>query len=65
LRPGGELIVVDFERIPGETRKWLLDHVRANKQTFRAEIEAAGFEFVEEVQIEGLVENYFLRFSRL
>jgi len=64
LRPGGELVVIDFERIPGETRDWLLEHVRANKQTFRKEIEQAGFVFIEEVEIEGLVENYFLRFRR-
>jgi len=64
LRPGGTLIVVDFERIPGVSRDWLLSHVRAGKEVFRAEIEAAGFEFVEELEIEGLEENYFLRFRR-
>jgi SAM-dependent methyltransferase len=64
LRPGGRLVVVDFERIPGVTREWLLDHVRADKATFRAEIEGAGFEFVDEVEIEGLEENYVLRFRR-
>ena len=64
LRPGGELVVVDFERIPGLSREWVLDHVRAGKEVFRAEIEAAGFRFVEEVEIPGLEENYFLRFRR-
>jgi len=38
--------------------------VRAGKQTFRAEIEANGFDFVEEVEVPGLEENYFLRFVR-
>jgi len=65
LRPGGYLYVVDFERIPGVSREWLLDHVRADKETFRAEIEEAGFTFVEEVDLPGLVENYMLRFRRL
>ena len=64
LRPGGSLVIVDFERIPGETREWLLGHLRADKKTFRAEVEEAGFEFVEEVKIEVLQENYFLRFRR-
>lgn len=64
MRPGGHLVVVDFERIPGVTREWLLDHVRAGKEVFRSEIEAAGFEFVEERPIRGLSENYFLRFVR-
>jgi len=64
LRPGGTMVVVDFERIPGKTREWLLDHVRAGKEVFRAEIEAAGFTLAEEVDVEGLEENYCLRFVR-
>lgn len=64
LRPGGTLVVIDFERIPGVSSDWILGHVRAGKQTFRAEIEAGGFDFVEEVQVPGLEENYFLRFVR-
>ncbi len=64
IRPGGSLVVVDFERVPGETRNWLLEHVRAGKEVFRREIESAGFRFEGEVPIEGLVENYVLRFRR-
>ncbi len=60
LRPGGALVVVDFERIPGVSPDWILKHVRAGKDEFRAEIEAAGFRFVEEVKL--MRENYFLRF---
>jgi ubiquinone/menaquinone biosynthesis C-methylase UbiE len=62
LRPGGMLVVVDFERIPGVSPDWILQHVRAGKDDFRREIEAAGFRFVEEVKL--MRENYFLRFSR-
>jgi predicted methyltransferase len=62
LRPGGTLVVVDFERIPGVSAEWILKHVRAGKAEFRAEIEAAGFRFVEEVSL--MRENYFLRFAR-
>lgn len=64
LRPGAELVVIDFERIPGVSREWVLGHVRADKQTFRAEIEGAGFAFVEELELSGLQENYVLRFRR-
>ena len=64
LRPGGQLAVIDFERIPGVSREWVLGHVRGDKQTFREEIERAGFVFVEEVEVEGFHENYFLRFRR-
>ena len=64
LRPGGRLVVIDFERIPGVTRDWLLDHVRAGKDVFRAEIEAAGFVFDRELDVKGLEENYVLEFHK-
>ena len=64
LRPGGELIVVDFDRVEGQSRQWILDHVRASADTFRREIEAAGFEFVEEVELDGMVDNFFHRYRR-
>lgn len=64
LSAGGELVIVDFERIEGKTPQWLLDHVRAGKEVFRAEIERAGFYFVEEIEIEGVEDNYILRFRR-
>ncbi len=65
LRSGGTLIVIDFERIPGVSRKWTLGHVRADKQQFTSEIERSGFRLVSEVNIPGLKENYFLRFEKL
>ena len=64
LKPGGRLVVVDFERIEGVSTDWVLGHVRAGKEVFRAELEAAGFEFRDEVEIEGLGENYLLRFTK-
>jgi len=64
LTPGGRLVIVDFKRIPGESREWVLDHVRAGQQTTRDEVEAAGFEFEDEVAIDGLKENYLLRFRK-
>jgi ubiquinone/menaquinone biosynthesis C-methylase UbiE len=64
LRPQGEMVVVDFDRQEGVSREWILSHVRDSKDTFRTEIEEAGFEFVEEVEIEGMVENFFFRFRR-
>jgi len=64
LRPGGELFIVDFERIPGVSRDWILGHVRAGKQTVIEEVTSYGFELVEEVDVAGLEENYSLRFRR-
>lgn len=64
LRPGGALVVIDFERIPGESEDWILEHMRADKDTFRKEILAAGFTSAEEITVEGLRDNYVLRFRR-
>lgn len=64
LRSGGRLAVIDFERIPGVSREWILGHVRAGKKVFRSEIEAEGFAFLDEIKIDGFRENYFLRFER-
>lgn len=62
LRPGGALIVVDFERIEGKSSAWVLEHVRAGKEEMVREIEAAGFRFAGEENF--LRENYFLKFVR-
>ncbi|MCP3905065.1 MAG: methyltransferase domain-containing protein [Planctomycetes bacterium] len=64
LRPGGHLVIIDFERIPGVSREWIFGHVRAGKDVFTAEIVASGFELVEEIDVDGLEENYCLRFRR-
>jgi SAM-dependent methyltransferase len=64
LRPGGRLIVVDFEREPGTSRDWVLEHVRAGRADTIAEIEGAGFRFVRELPVEGLDENYVVEFAR-
>jgi len=64
LRPGARLLLVDFERIPGVSREWVLDHVRAGSAEVRAEVEAAGFRFVRAVPVDGLSENYVLEFAR-
>jgi SAM-dependent methyltransferase len=64
LRAGGTLVIVDYERQPGKSSAWTLGHVRAGKEQVRQEIEAAGFQFVEEVKIPGFRETYFLRFRK-
>lgn len=65
IRPGGSLVLIDFERIPGKSPKWLLDHVRAGREVFQAEIEAAGFRLSDEIELDGLEDNYILRFERI
>ena len=63
LRAGGELVVVDFKRIPGQSSDWVTNHVRAGQEVFTAEIEAAGFKQTE--QIDLLKDNYLLRFRKV
>lgn len=62
LRPGGTLIVVDFERIEGKSSAWVMEHVRISKEEVIREIEAEGFRFTGKGDF--LRENYFLRFVR-
>ncbi len=64
LDQDGRLVVIDFERIPGVSRDWLLGHVRAGKEVFMDEIQAAGFELIAERKIPGFKENYFLEFRK-
>lgn len=64
LSEGGKLVLIDFERIPGKSRDWTLNHVRAGKQVFQKEVEDAGFEKIREVNVPGLGENYFLMFRK-
>ncbi|MEZ6197754.1 MAG: methyltransferase domain-containing protein [Planctomycetota bacterium] len=62
LRPGGRLVIVDFERIPGVSRPWILGHVRCGKDQVRREVEEAGFVFEDELEVPRFHENYLLRF---
>ena len=41
---------------------WVLEHVRAGKETVRDEIESFGFEFDDEIDL--LDSNYVIRFRR-
>ena len=64
IRPDGTLVLIEFHRIPGKSPDRLLEHVRAGREVFQAEIESAGFEFVDEIKLDGLDDNYILRFRR-
>lgn len=63
LKPGGELVLIDFKRIPGESSDFVMGHVRAGQEVFEAEVIAAGFEKIAEVK-DVLKENYFVKFRR-
>jgi predicted methyltransferase len=63
LRPGGRLVLVDFHRIPGKSREWVLGHVRAGQEVFVKEIVTSGFKVVGEETF--LKENYLVRFEKV
>lgn len=63
LRPGGQVVVIDFHRIEGKSSDWVLSHVRAGQDVFTAEILKSGFRLVREEPL--LKENYFLRFEKV
>ena len=63
LKPGGEVVVVDFQRIPGKSREWILNHVRAGQEKFEQEIADSGFQKIGEEKF--LKENYFSRFRKV
>ena len=59
LRSKGQLIVVDFKRIPGISSPWVLGHVRAGKNAFIEEMSIAGLMLIEDLDF--MQTQYFLR----
>jgi len=64
LKPEGRLVVIDFDRVAGQSTDFVLKHVRAGQDVFRREIEAAGFWFEPVRKPPTFKENFFLRFER-
>jgi len=64
LKPGGSLVLVEFDITPGEPRPEHKSHVRFGKAGVISEIEFVGFKLADEPTVEGLAENYFVRFVK-
>ncbi len=64
LKPGGSLIIVDYDIIPDAVRPQDKSHIRFGKAGVIAELEYIGFEIGTDVTVEGLSENYFVRFRK-
>lgn len=64
LRPGGKLVVVEFDRVAGKSSAFVVKHVRASQAVFRKEIEGAGFAVIPTPDPPKLRENFFLRFEK-
>lgn len=60
LRPDGALWLIDFDRVEGVSHPFILQDVRAGRQTFIREFAAAGFELVDEARI--FDDEYVLKF---
>jgi ubiquinone/menaquinone biosynthesis C-methylase UbiE len=65
LKPGGQLVLVEFHRHEGHSPDWVLEHVRGNEQQFVREITAAGFELTNQHNLTNIPDNYILRFRKL
>lgn len=63
LRPGGRVVIVDFERIVGVSNDWTLDHVRCGKGTVTDEVKDSGFDLVGEKDL-GMAGQYVLIFQK-
>ena len=65
LRPGGEIVIIDFERIEGVSRDWVLGHVRAGKETVLEELRSFGFELTDNQPADDFIdENYIIRIRK-
>lgn len=62
LRPGGDLVIIDFRRDATVNAPWILGHVRAGRDQVVREVTEAGFQLVEDLDL--LRESLFLRFRK-
>jgi SAM-dependent methyltransferase len=63
LKPDGQVVLIDFQKIEGVSSDFVMGHVRAGQEVFTKEIVEAGFRQVEEVK--GMLdESYFVRFEK-
>lgn len=64
LEPGGRLVILDFHRIPGKTSEFLMNHVRAGRETVIAEVVGAGFVKLADPPAPFLEDNYLVVFQK-
>jgi predicted methyltransferase len=65
IKPGGKLVVVEFDRVEGKSAPFVLKHVRAGRNIFIKEIESAGFKRIPAPKAPVLKENFFVAFERI
>ena len=62
LKPGGEMVIIDFIRDSEVSSSWVRNHVRAGEREVIKEIEAEGFELIEDLDF--LQTQFYLRFRK-
>lgn len=65
LKPNGRLVVIEFDRDKAKVDSFVKTHVRAGKDVFVREIEAAGFRREVPTSVPNLQENAFLLFRKI
>lgn len=63
LKPGGRVVLVEFQRIKGKSRDFIMSHVRAGQEAFESEFARSGFRKVREAP-DILAENYLVVFEK-
>jgi SAM-dependent methyltransferase len=63
LRPGGRLVILDYDKIPGVTPAGRMDHLRLGKSDAIREIVANGFQLERDVDL-AMRDNYLAIFSK-
>lgn len=64
LKPGGEFIVVEFDKELGRSSAFIQKHIRDTKEVFTAEIEATGFRLVEDMSLPEFRQTFIRRFVK-
>lgn len=65
LRPGGRLVLIEFDRGRAAEKSFVKSHVRADREVLVKEIVAAGFETIETPGAPALKENFIQSFRKL
>jgi ubiquinone/menaquinone biosynthesis C-methylase UbiE len=64
LKPGGQLIVIDFDIEAKGLEPWIVEHVGQTKAVFARQIEAGGFTMSKDLTLPAMKTSFMYRFTR-